>query len=99
MATTVVHCRWDEYDVLIDRRTKWGNPFIVGLDGNRDDVCNKHESWLQQWIEHKKEIIIRGCSNKWVVEHLSELKDKRIACWCTPRRCHGDYLAELVNDN
>lgn len=28
------------------RRGPWGNPFEIGPDGNRDDVCDKHSMWL-----------------------------------------------------
>ena len=29
--------------VRIDRQTKWGNPFIIGVDGTRDEVCDKYK--------------------------------------------------------
>ena len=29
--------------VLIDRRTKWGNPFRVGVDGSREEVIALEE--------------------------------------------------------
>jgi len=87
--------RTRDYDILIDRTTKWGNPYIMGKDGNRDEVCDKHEKWLMQWVLHKKEIIIRGLSNKWVIEHLDELEGLIIACHCYPKRCHGDTLVKL----
>lgn len=35
--TKVVHCQKEPYDVLIDRTTKWGNPWKIGKDGNRDE--------------------------------------------------------------
>jgi len=97
MKTTVVHCRRDEYDVLIDRTTKRGNPYIIGPDGNRDEVCDKHMKWLEEWTKNKKEIIMRGLSNKWQVEHLEELRGQRIACWCATERCHGDNYVRLLN--
>jgi hypothetical protein len=28
---------------------------------------------------------------------LPELKGKKLACWCAPKECHGDVLAELAN--
>lgn len=31
-----------------------------------------------------------------LLEDLGELVGKRLACWCAPRACHGDVLAELV---
>jgi hypothetical protein len=28
---------------------------------------------------------------------INELKGKALGCWCFPKRCHCDYLAELAN--
>ena len=28
---------------------------------------------------------------------LHELKGKTLGCWCKPRWCHGDVLAELAD--
>lgn len=39
--TRVVNCKTNEYDVLIDRTTEYGNPFKIGKDGNRDKVIKK----------------------------------------------------------
>jgi len=84
--TTVVHCQRESYDVLIDRRTKWGNPFILGKDGDRDEVCDKYEEY------------IRHGEGNWLLDHLDELKDKVLGCWCAPKRCHGDTLIKLVEE-
>jgi len=27
--------------VYVGRGSPWGNPFVIGKDGNRDDVCDK----------------------------------------------------------
>ena len=97
MPTTVVHCGQTVYDVLADRRSKFGNPFIVGVDGDRDEVCDMHILWLLEWLQDRKEIWIRGMNNKWVIEHLFLLKDKKIGCHCAPKRCHVDFLAKLTN--
>ena len=32
--------------VLCDRTTMWGNPFVLGRDGNRRTVCQKFDVWL-----------------------------------------------------
>lgn len=80
----VVHSKKEPYDVLIDRTTVWGNPFIVGKDGTRDAVCNKFERWFPLQAH--------------LVEKLPELIGKTLGCHCAPLRCHGDYLAKRVNE-
>jgi hypothetical protein len=79
----VVHCKRDHYDILIDRRTRWGNPFVVGKDGDRAEVIARYEAWLM-----KQPHLLAG---------LHELRGKVLGCWCAPRPCHGDVLARLAN--
>lgn len=92
---------WVFDTIRIDRTTPWGNPFIIGIDGNREEVCDKYIAWLNEWINNKKEIVykigIRVYSNKWVIEHLEELRGEDVACWCVPLRCHGETLIKLAN--
>jgi DNA polymerase I-like protein with 3'-5' exonuclease and polymerase domains len=78
----VVNLRREEFDVRIDRTTKWGNPFHIGVDGNRAEVIDKY----RRWITHNKKLL--AC--------LSELDGKRLGCFCKPEDCHGDVLAELL---
>ena len=45
----VVHCKKEQYDVYIGRAVPrsglkasvWGNPFVIGKDGTRDEVMVK----------------------------------------------------------
>jgi Domain of unknown function (DUF4326) len=82
--TTVVNLKEEHYDVRIDRKTKWGNPFIVGKDGTREEVINQFEEWI--------------VNQPHLISALSELKGKRLGCWCAPSACHGDVLARLADD-
>ena len=84
------------YDVYIGRGFGYGNPFVVGVDGTRKECVEKHFEWLLYWILYKEEIVIGVLSNKWVCEHLKELKGQRIACFCKPELCHGDTLVWLA---
>ena len=59
METTVVNLN-DYVDELgsglmvrIDRMTKWGNPFRVGQDGDREAVIEKYRQWL--WGKIRRE--------------------------------------------
>lgn len=92
---------WTLNTVRIDGLSSWGNPFIIGVNGDRDTVCDSYLDWLTQWIKNKRVLEMtvhnREYSNKWVVENLSQLRGKNLACWCSPLRCHGDTLVALAN--
>lgn len=81
--TRIVHLKKELYDILIDRRTKWGNPFILDKDGDRETVIKKYKTYL--------------LNNESLMKALPELKDKILGCWCKPLACHGDILVEMVN--
>jgi hypothetical protein len=78
----VVHCRVMPYDVYIGRPSKWGNPFVIGRDGTRDEVIAKYRAWVVTQPD--------------LMASLGELKGKTLGCWCGPAACHGDVLVELA---
>ena len=43
--TKVVHCTRGTHDVYIGRPSKWGNPFVIGKDGTREQVIRKYRNW------------------------------------------------------
>lgn len=71
------------FDVYIGRGSIWGNPFIIGRDGDRDEVIAKYEKHL--------------LNSPHLIARLPELRGKRLACFCAPRRCHGDVLARYAD--
>lgn len=71
--------------VRIDRSSKYGNPFILDQDGDRDFVCDCFE---QHYLPHKPSI----------EKDIPKLKGKVLICHCFPKRCHGDTLAKLANE-
>lgn len=88
MPTTVVHIK-NSFDIYIGRPNKkypnsiWGNPFIIGRDGDRKEVISKYE----EWIVHQDHLI----------KNLHLLKNKILGCYCKPLECHGDVLCQLSN--
>ena len=68
--------------VYIGRGSKWGNPFIIGRDGTRQDVVEKYAVWI--------------CDNPLLLDRLPELKGKDLVCFCSPLLCHGDVLQLLL---
>jgi hypothetical protein len=79
----VVNKNKSRYDVFVGRPSKWGNPFIIGRDGTRDEVIEKYREWIQTQPQ--------------LLEDISELEDKVLGCFCYPEKCHGDVLIELVD--
>ncbi len=72
--------------VLVDRRTRWGNPFRIGPDGSRARVIAQYRTDL--WRRIRGGII--------TMEELAELHGKRLACWCDPLPCHGHVIARAA---
>lgn len=70
--------------VLVDRTTKWGNPFAIDADNSRRDVVGKYLVWL---FEHPE----------LVEQARRELAGKDLVCWCAPSPCHADTLLALAN--
>jgi hypothetical protein len=83
MASKVVHCKRDKYDVYVGRGSKWGNPFCIGVDGTRDEVIEKYHQWI--------------LTQPNLLNSLQELKGKTLACHCYPMRCHAQILIDLTN--
>lgn len=81
----VVHCRREQYDVLIDRSTKWGNPFFIGRDGTREEVIALFEKWI---TTERRDLYYAG---------RRELQGKILGCWCAPLPCHGDVWLRIAN--
>ena len=72
--------------VLIDRRTKWRNPFKAGVDGSREEVIALYRADLWRRIQ----------AGEVTLEELAELHGCWLACWCEPLPCHGDVLARAA---
>lgn len=72
--------------VRIDRSTRYGNPFILNEDGDRDEVCDAYE---RHYLTRKPSIQERI--------DAGELTGKVLICHCYPQRCHGDCLAAEAN--
>ena len=70
--------------VRIDRKSIWGNPFLLHDDGTREQVCLNFADfyWPYKPSLHSK---------------VASLQGKALGCWCAPARCHGDFLADQAS--
>lgn len=72
--------------VRIDRSSKYGNPFILDQDGDRDEVC---DAFKLHYLPFKKSIH----------KDADKLIGKVLICHCYPERCHGESLIQLCNQH
>lgn len=84
--TKVVHCKKEKYDVYIGRPSIFGNPFLIGKDGDRIDVIKKYRDYFLHRIKTDENFYHAVC----------ELKDKTLGCFCKPLLCHGDVIIDYL---
>jgi hypothetical protein len=69
--------------LYIGRGSKWGNPFEIGKDGEREYVI---DSYCLHYLPRKQSLM----------NALAELDGKVLECYCVPQRCHGEVLIETL---
>ncbi|WP_211004793.1 DUF4326 domain-containing protein [Rhodanobacter sp. B2A1Ga4] len=79
----VRHWKREGADVYIGRPGPWGNPFEIGIHGDRAAVVERYRAWLAAQ-PHLQRLARR------------ELREKTLGCWCAPQACHGDVLAAVA---
>jgi hypothetical protein len=93
--TVVAHMRRDKRLIAwakeiglytrIDRRTEWGNIYVIGEDGTRDEVCDNFRGYV--------------VSNPELMAKIETLRGKVLACHCYPERCHGNELITFIAES
>jgi hypothetical protein len=89
--------------VCVDRTSKWGNPFPIGVYLRTEPNGTKALTELA-WAEARK-LAVFGFENNLrlgtlkytVAEVRRELRGKNLACWCKEGPCHADVLLEIAN--
>ena len=81
----------EDYDILITRPSKWGNPFTHLEHStapykvkNRKTAVSKYRTWI--------------LTQPQLLDDLDELEGKVLGCVCKPASCHGDILIELIEN-
>lgn len=72
--------------VRVDRGTRYGNPFVLGKDGDRNEVCDAYRLY---YLPHKPSI----------AERAGDLVGKVLICHCYPERCHAESLVKLARES
>lgn len=84
MITKVINISSGEpYDVYIGRGSRWGNPFVIGVHGSREEC-----------IEQFKQLLI---NDENLIKDIDKLEGKVLGCHCKPKLCHGDIYCDILN--
>lgn len=73
--------------IYIGRGSKYGNPYIIGKHGTREDVIEKYTIYLDNQID---------IGNITITE-LADMHGYDLVCFCKPLPCHGDILLRYIN--
>lgn len=86
--------------IKVDRTSKWGNPFIVGVHGTRAECVRLFELLLGGVLcvscgnvdAQRAYIDMAKCDHE-------ELRGKNLACWCPQNApCHATVLLAMVEE-
>lgn len=87
--------------VCVDRTTRWGNPFVIGKDGDVRQCLSKYNAEMFPYRHHGP---TSGLDSFYLT--MANIKDiafslrgKNLACFCPlDQPCHADILLEVAND-
>lgn len=87
--TTVVNKNKDTfYDSYIGRGSLFGNEWVIGKDGTRDEVIDRYKESFDKKVE----------SDPSFRTEVLKLKNKTLGCYCKPARCHGDIIQGWLDE-
>lgn len=83
------------YEVIrIDRKTPVGNPFYMRDESQRDSVCDAYEAYFHSKVTEKKDQQFLDYLR--MIYKLALQKPVALACWCAPKRCHGETIKKFI---
>jgi len=90
--------------VKVDRATTWGNPFIVGPNGDAAYCVQKFRYLLGGYhalesdaCSQRQDAAIAAIKKE-KAAGWPTLRGKNLACWCAlDKPCHADVLLEIAN--
>lgn len=90
MPTLVVNVAFEAWDVYIGRGSIWGNPWSHLSKSKAKCRAATREIAVEEyakWIQTQPHLLAK----------IRELRNLRLGCYCSPKRCHGEILAELAD--
>jgi hypothetical protein len=96
MSITVVNRHYhaaSAQDIYIGRPSSLGNPFVIGKDGNREEVINKYKAWISGQMKSNNRI---KNALAYIVKRVKDGDAISLVCYCAPQLCHGDIIKSII---
>ena len=81
------------FDVRVDRKTIFGNPFRIEDESLRDDALDRYQTYFYERI--KKDLEFRNEAEK-LLRLYEKYGTLNLFCWCFPKRCHSETIKEYI---
>lgn len=81
-------------DVYIARPSVLENTYHIGVDGTRDEVCDKYDVRLRKKVKRQDPAVMEKL--QFICDKLDDGHDVYLVCFCAPKRCHGLSVIKQV---
>jgi hypothetical protein len=75
--------------IYCGRGSALGNPFIIGVDGDRDQVCRLYNTYFQVKVDMNDQYVMNQLDE---ILKASDQSDVELECYCAPQRCHCETI-------
>lgn len=87
--------------VNVARPGPWGNPFVVGIDGDRAECVRLHRLVMGGFLVFTSKAVPSKQveAENYARSHIVDLRGKNLACWCglDGGPCHANTLLEIAS--
>ena len=79
--------------IYVGRPSPLGNPYLLGRDGNREEVIAQYRRWLWAQLQSPGSPQERELRRLLAQAQSGELE---LLCWCAPLPCHAEVVRSAL---
>lgn len=79
-----------QFKVYVGRPSSLGNPYQIGLDGDRQECIAKYTLWLDDQLTDPMSPASRKLAQ--LLRLVKRNGSLVLLCWCHPEPCHADVI-------
>lgn len=72
--------------IYVGRGSPWGNPFVIGEHGDRNEVVDRYCAWLNERMDEGDPVVLTGLAGF--------REETSLVCSCAPARCHAECIRD-----